>query len=96
MEPEAQERINRAYSERAACAVALARMALQLGYKAGTGIDSSTNEDEWRVVLYVDTPNGQVSWHIAPVDQYLLKDIPAYEGAWDGTFKSREGNWAIW
>lgn len=93
---ETQARINRAYSERAYCAAALARMALANGYKAGTGLDSSENDPEWRVVLYVDTPNGQVSWHVSPNDQWVLEGLPEYGAEWDGTFKSREGKFAVW
>lgn len=92
------DRTNRAYSERAACAVALARMAIQAGFQAGVGTDTSAESVEWSRVLYIDTPNGQVSWHIAPADQHLLEGLPLYHGEWDGTYKSREQGspWAIW
>lgn len=88
-----EDRLERAYTERAYAAVGMAKMALLAGYKAGIGKDSNENWDnEWRTVLYVDTPGGQVSWHIAPKDLHLLKDLPKYEEEWDGTFRSRDGS----
>ncbi|MBO9428059.1 hypothetical protein [Sulfitobacter sp. R18_1] len=91
------ERVSRAYSERAAAAVAMARFALMSGYNAGVGRDSNEDwDDEWRVVLYVDTPGGQVSWHISPDDQHFLEGLPNYEGDWDGTFLSRDGSFLKW
>lgn len=84
-------RVDRAYSERAACAAALARMALESGFNAGTGVDK-----DGQPVLYVDTPNGQVSWHIAEHDLDVLKGLPVYGRQWDGTFRSREKDWSIW
>lgn len=79
-----------AYTERTIAAVLLAKAALAAGGKAGVGKDDNEDwDDEWRVVLYVDTPAGQFSWHIAPNDQHMLEDIPAYGGKWDGTFNSK-------
>lgn len=87
----------RAYSERAYAVAALARMALMCGFNAGVGKDDREDcPDEWRVVVYVDTPMGQVSWHCHPDDQWVLKGLPEYTGKWDGTFKSRDGSFAIW
>lgn len=92
-----EARIARVYSERTAAAVAMARFALACGYTAGVGKDDNQSwDDEWRVVLYVDTPRGQVSWHIAPEDQPLLVGLPKYEGEWDGTFRSRDGWFSQW
>ena len=91
------DRISRAYSERTAAAVGMARFALMCGFAAGIGKDGNEHwDDEWRVVLYIDTPTGQVSWHIAPEDQHLLSGLPAYEGVWDGTFRSRDGSFCKW
>ncbi|MEL4071714.1 hypothetical protein WKW50_16335 [Ochrobactrum sp. GPK 3] len=90
-------RLNKAYSERAYAAAGMARMALALGYKAGIGQDNNEESDpEWRVVLYVDTPKGQVSWHIAPHDQWVLDGLPQYDKPWDGTIRSRDGSYAEW
>jgi len=75
------------YSERNRLAVAFARMALAAGFKAGTGVDP--DETKWPVV-YVETPNGQVSWHIASHDADILSGLPVYEGQWDGTYRARK------
>jgi hypothetical protein len=91
----ANDRLNQAYSQRAYAAACMARMALSLGYKAGIGRDAiESNDPEWRVILYIDTPNGQVSWHIAPQDQWILDGLPQYDAPWDGTFRSRDGSFA--
>ena len=87
------KKLDNAYTERAAAAVGMAKLTLALGGNAGTGMcDNKSWSDQWRVVLYVDTPGGQVSWHIAPRDQHMLKGLPEYVGEWDGTFKSRDGS----
>jgi ElaB/YqjD/DUF883 family membrane-anchored ribosome-binding protein len=80
---------NRAYSQRAIAAVAFAHTVIALGGVAGVGIDGREDQpDAWRVVLYIDTPAGQISWHIAPDDQAMLQGLPKYVGTWDGTFNS--------
>lgn len=84
-----REATNRAYSQRAIAAVAFAHTVLCYGGNAGTGLDSREDQpNAWRVVLYVDTPAGQLSWHIAPNDQPMLKGLPVYNGKWDGTYNS--------
>ena len=84
-----REATNVAYSQRAIAAVALAHTVLSYGGKAGIGKDDREDQpDAWRVVLYVDTPAGQLSWHIAPSDQPMLQGLPQYAGTWDGTCNS--------
>jgi hypothetical protein len=91
------ERLNRAYSERNALAVAFARMAGAAGWRAGRAIDADFSkgwDDDWRHVVYVDVPGvGQVSWHMAPTDVPLLEGLPIYAGEWDGTFLARRTSW---
>lgn len=83
------ETINRAYTQRAIAAVALAHTVLAQGGSAGIGLDSNEDKDSnWRTVLYVDTPAGQLSWHIAPADKHMLEGLPQYTKAWDGTYCS--------
>lgn len=83
------EATNRAYSQRAIAAVAFAHTVLSLGGTAGISRDNREDQpDNWRVVLYVDTPAGQLSWHIAPNDQQMLAGLPEYVRAWDGTYNS--------
>ena len=86
-------KVDAVYSERNRLAAAFARMALAAGFKAGKGVDP--DETKWPVV-YVDTPNGQVSWHIAEADQGALEGLPQYNGEWDGKFTARDPAWSVW
>jgi len=86
-------KVDGVYSERNRLAAAFARMALAAGFKAGKGVDP--DETKWPVV-YVETPSGQVSWHIASRDADILKGLPEYEGRWDGTWRARYADWCRW
>jgi hypothetical protein len=87
----AEERVDTAYSQRTIAAVAFAHTVLSLGGVAGVGLDDRKDQpDEWRVVLYVDTAAGQISWHIAPKDQAMLEGLPQYVGTWNGTYNSSD------
>ena len=86
-------KVDGVYSERNRLAAAFARIALAAGFKAGKGVDP--DETKWPVV-YVETPNGQVSWHIASRDADILKGLPDYEGQWDGTWRARYADWCRW
>ena len=86
-----ETRLNTAYSQRAIAAIALAHTVLQHGGTAGVGQDDREDQpDAWRVVLYVDTQAGQLSWHISPEDQPMLQGLPKYLRAWDGTYNSSD------
>lgn len=88
------ERLNRAYRERNIAVIALAKMAILAGYNAGKGKDQNDIEEKWNNVVYIDLPNGkQISFHIAPDEVGFLKDIPEYNGEWDGTFLGRDGEY---
>ena len=91
------DKLNQIYRERLMAAVGMAKFALLAGYKAGIGLDDKTENDiEWRTVLYIETPSGQVSWRVAPDDLDLVKGLPKYHGKWDGTFRSRDGSFLNW
>ena len=66
------------YQERNRVVQALAKMSMELGYKVGIKGDT---EDDCYVILYIDLPTGQVSWHIDTND--LVTEFPTYEGQWD-------------
>lgn len=81
---------SKVYTERAALAVAFARLALSNGWAAGV---KPATPEQW-TVLYVDLPGGeQVSWHIAMEDEPLLAGLPPYPGQWDGKFTGRNPDW---
>ena len=42
-------------------------------------------EDDWRWVVYIQLPTGQVSWHIHDSELPLFDHLPAHQGVkWDG------------
>ena len=71
-----------AYRERNALVAALIRVG---GYKAEVVMAPDT-EGWW--IVYAETPEGQVSWHISPDDMDLFADWPIAFGSksspWDG------------
>ncbi|WP_143020280.1 hypothetical protein [Sinosporangium album] len=68
------------YSERSALVAHLAALHPSLiSY-------NDPEEPEWPLV-YIDTPEGQLSWHIAPSDLYLFAHVPIVGNdvaVWDG------------
>src|SRR6266851_4890124 len=56
---------NKAYAERNMCVALIARLSEMLGYKVGMKRHEGEDwEDDWRHVIFIDLPNGQLSWHI--------------------------------
>lgn len=71
-----------AYTERAKMLDVLALIASNSGLTVGIGHDPS--EPDWPVV-FIDTPAGQVSWHVSQVDyENHLRWLRPYPGHWDG------------
>lgn len=65
------------YRERAHLVAHLARL-----HPSVIGVDPK--EPDWAVV-YIETPKGQLSWHIASDDMDLFSDVPFLGSAkWDG------------
>ena len=65
------------YRERAHFVAHLAKL-----YPSVVGADPA--EPDWAVV-YVETPKGQLGWHISPDDMDLFSNIPFLSSAkWDG------------
>ena len=71
--------LNDAYLDRNQAVMALAKLAIQQGYKVGLRKDP--NEPDWPVLM-IDLPTGQVGWHIKKQD--LMGLWPDYEKEWDG------------
>jgi hypothetical protein len=40
--------------------------------------------EQWHNCVFIDTPQGQMSWHFHDSDAHLFAGLPAYEGEWDG------------
>lgn len=78
-----------AYGERNRCVYLIVLLAQALGLRVGMGrhIDKEDVpwDDEWRNVVYVDLPSGQVSWHIHDSEMTWGFDaLPKYPDPWDG------------
>ena len=68
-----------AYFDRNQAVMALAKLAMQLGYTVGTCEDP--NEPGYDLLM-IDLPTGQVSWHLPEND--LRDKWPSYKKPWDG------------
>jgi hypothetical protein len=66
------------YRERNAVVAALIRTN---GWPAS--LMAAPDEEGWWIV-YAETPLGQVSWHVNPVDVRLFDDVPRRGADWDG------------
>ena len=56
---------------------------------SGWGVDKQKEgwDDEWKTVVYLNTPGGQLSFHVGPtVGNRAREELPRYEGEWDGTW----------
>lgn len=71
------------YTERARCAIAIARGCRRMGLRVGIAVDPK--DPDWPV-LFVDLPTGQCSWHLSPLSRRDLagdiQDDPTW--IWDG------------
>lgn len=76
-----------AYTERNKCVALIAKMATALGLKVGLAQHDPNDkswDEEWRTIIFIDLPSGQVSWHFHDSHKWLLEGLPIYEGIWDG------------
>jgi len=77
--------VDEAYTERSRVLAALARLIHRLGLGVGIGLDTDPAcASDFSHVLFIDLPEGQVSWHFHDRDLLLFSDLPAYYAAWDG------------
>lgn len=98
---EMTKRKDAAYSERDCCVVAIAALAMRMGWPCGLGrhdeSDASWDRD-WMTIVYVDFPTGQCSWHIHDDEVAWFAFLPRYERPWDGHTTvqkyARIGAWA--
>lgn len=76
-----------AYRERNLCVAAIARFAVAQGLVAGFGKHDETDttwEADWRHIVFIDLPTGQVSWHIHDSEVSHFGFLGAYDGKYDG------------
>lgn len=78
---------DQAYSERNQCVALIAKLAAQQGYVVGLSQHDPQDynwEDDWRNIVYIDLPTGQISWHIHDSELPLFDQFPVYKQGWDG------------
>lgn len=76
-----------AYAERNKCVALVARMAIAMGLAAGLGRHEESDQswdDDWRNIVFINLPSGQVSWHIHDSDLPMFEFLGQYDGQWDG------------
>lgn len=74
-----------AYEERNKCIAFIALTSHFMGYRAGrarTAIEGWS--PDWHGCVYIDLPNGQVSWHYHDSHAWMFARLPEYTGTWDG------------
>ncbi|MCF0055533.1 hypothetical protein [Dyadobacter sp. CY356] len=80
------DKLNSVYTERMICVCLLAKLSQRLGYEV---VVRPAKEAEW-AVIYIQLPEGQLSWHISDHDMHLFESFPISENAqWDGTWNGR-------
>lgn len=77
-----------AYAERDMVLAVVARMALQLGYPVGVGMDFPGDETDgtpdFGTVIFVELPTGQISFHVRDAERTWFAFLPRYDHDWDG------------
>ena len=77
-----------AYDERNRVVAALARVVLAQGGAAGIRRHEPDPDpdwdDDWKNVVAIDLPTGQVTWHYHDSHRALFEGLPAYTKDWDG------------
>ena len=46
--------------------------------------EGEDGNDNWRNVIYINTPEGQLSWHISDEEVPLFSHLPHGDNNWDG------------
>lgn len=75
-----------AYRERDMCVAGLAALAVRLGWSAWRGKHVGEPWDhDWRNIIFINLPSGQVSWHIHDSELEMFAFLPEIlEREWDG------------
>lgn len=77
---ETKAALDGAYTERNRLVAFLARQ-----YRSGTRRTAIEGWDPcWHGCVFVDTPEGQMSWHYHDRDSWLFSGLPPYSETWDG------------
>ena len=71
-------KLNDVYNERNRVIALLTKF-----YPSYMAIDD-TSEDGFKNIVYIETPQGQLSWHITDEEVSLFKHLKYEENKWDG------------
>lgn len=75
-----QKEIDNAYWERNRLVAILARL-----FPSGRAVTNISGWDnKWHNCIYIDTPRGQLSWHVHDDEMIQFASLPEYPGDWDG------------
>lgn len=88
---ELEGKLNTAYSERNYAAILAAKALEGEGCVSGWYVDPGHIDwaEDWKIVVMLGTPQGQVSWHMSPHEADLAKaHLTQIPPNWDGTFLS--------
>lgn len=85
---EAKRAKDGAYSERDKCVAAFATCAYSLGWPVWLAVHEGEWDDDWRNIVFIQTPFGQASWHYHDSEREWFSWIglcqPATPPRWDG------------
>jgi len=87
VEDELRAQKDAAYKERDMLVAALAYMAVTAGhFRAWRGRHvGGTWDDDWRNIIFIELPTGQVSWHVHDSELAMFAWLPLREDIpWDG------------
>ncbi len=83
---EASEQKSTAYRERNQCVAFLTKLAYEAGYHVSMGMhpDDPAWDPDWRNIVFLEGPTGQLSWHIHDSEVSMFAWIWSNTGKWDG------------
>ncbi len=75
-----------AYTERNRIVAALARVFVWAGWRAWLAQheDDPAWDPEWKTIVFLEGPTGQLSWHLHDSDVPLFSFLAAGTNTWDG------------
>ena len=80
-DPDQSSPLDEAYFDRNQAVQLLARLAAAQGWRVG--LRNDPDEPDWPV-LCIDTPEGQISWHLPAAEIIAPDSWPPYPDPWDG------------
>lgn len=76
---------DQAYAERNQCVAAIVRAAVSMGCPAWLARHEGGDwDDDWRNIVFITLPTGQVSWHIHDSDLPRFAWLSRDPAPWDG------------